>query len=205
MTAGGLTLTDTIPDNLTLVINKSFPMTLKNIKDQNDKPALNYSYDSSTRQLVVHVPDGKALELVFYAQLSGKTGNIDVSNTVNLSGGTSYSVSSTDNKKYQIVQSSAGLNGDDQHIRLKKTREDASTALAGAKFDIVKVNISDDGAVTTETIGNNLEVDANGSLAMIRLCLRIHCTITRKWRRRRDIKKILQNIISGIREMLKNS
>ena len=164
MTAGGLTLTDTIPDNLTLVINKSFPMTLKNIKDQNDKPALNYSYDSSTRQLVVHVPDGKALELVFYAQLSGKTGNIDVSNTVNLSGGTSYSVSSTDNKKYQIVQSSAGLNGDDQHIRLKKTREDASTALAGAKFDIVKVNISDDGAVTTETIGNNLEVDANGSL-----------------------------------------
>ena len=164
MTAGGLTLTDTIPDNLTLVINKSFPMTLKNIKDQNDKPALNYSYDSSTRQLVVHVPDGKALELVFYAQLSGKTGNIDVSNTVNLSGGTSYSVSSTDNKKYQIVQSSAGLNGDDQHIRLKKTREDASTALAGAKFDIVKVNISDEGAVTTETIGNNLEVDANGSL-----------------------------------------
>ena len=164
MTAGGLILTDIIPDNLTLVINKSFPMTLKNIKEQNDKPALNYSYDSSTRQLVVHVPDGKALELVFYAQLSGKTGNIDVSNTVNLSGGTSYSVSSTDNKKYQIVQSSAGLNGDDQHIRLKKTREDASTALAGAKFDIVKVNISDEGAVTTETIGNNLEVDANGSL-----------------------------------------
>ena len=73
-------------------------------------------------------------------------------------------MSSTDNKKYQIVQSSAGLNGDDQHIRLKKTREDASTALAGAKFDIVKVNISDEGAVTTETIGNNLEVDANGSL-----------------------------------------
>ena len=165
MTAGGLTLTDIIPDNLTLVINKSFPMTLKNIKDQNDKPALNYSYDSSTRQLVVHVPDGKALELVFYAQLSGKNGkDIDVSNTVNLSGGTSYSVTSTDNKKYQIVQSSAGLNGDDQHIRLKKTREDASTALAGAKFDIVKVNISDDGAVTTETLGNNLEVDANGSL-----------------------------------------
>ena len=164
MTAGGLILTDIIPDNLTLVINKSFPMTLKNIKEQNDKPALNYSYDSSTRQLVVHVPDGKALELVFYAQLSGKTGNIDVSNTVNLSGGTSYSVSSTDNKRYQIVQSSAGLNGDDQHIRLKKTREDASTALAGAKFDIVKVNISDEGAVTTETIGNNLEVDANGSL-----------------------------------------
>ena len=158
-------MTDIIPDNLTLVINKSFPMTLKNIKDQNDKPALNYSYDSSTRQLVVHVPDGKALELVFYAQLSGKNGkDIDVSNTVNLSGGTSYSVTSTDNKKYQIVQSSAGLNGDDQHIRLKKTREDASTALAGAKFDIVKVNISDDGAVTTETLGNNLEVDANGSL-----------------------------------------
>ena len=165
MTAGGLTLTDIIPDNLTLVINKSFPMTLKNIKDQTDKPALNYSYDSSTRQLVVHVPDGKALELVFYAQLSGKNGNnIDVSNTVNLSGGTSYSVSSTDKKSYQIVQSSAGLNGDDQHIRLKKTREDASTALAGAKFDIVKVNISGDGAVTTETIGNNLEVDTNGSL-----------------------------------------
>ena len=36
--------------------------------------------------------------------------------------------------------------------------------MAGAKFDIVKVNISDDGAVTTETLGNNLEVDANGSL-----------------------------------------
>lgn len=34
MTAGGLTLTDIIPDNLTLVINKSFPMTLKNIKDR---------------------------------------------------------------------------------------------------------------------------------------------------------------------------
>ncbi|MFR3007609.1 MAG: hypothetical protein ACLTML_21065 [Blautia faecis] len=96
-------MTDIIPDNLTLVINKSFPMTLKNIKDQNDKPALNYSYDSSTRQLVVHVPDGKALELVFYAQLSGKNGkDIDVSNTVNLSGGTSYSVTSTDDKNIRL-------------------------------------------------------------------------------------------------------
>ena len=66
------------------------------------------------------------MELVFYAQLSGKTGNIDVSNTVNLSGGTSYSVSSTDNKKYQIVQSSAGLNGDDQTHQIEETREDAA-------------------------------------------------------------------------------
>ena len=117
-------MTDIIPDNLTLVINKSFPMTLKNIKDQNDKPALNYSYDSSTRQLVVHVPMERLWNWYFMHSYQAKNGkDIDVSNTVNLSGGTSYSVTSTDNKKYQIVQSSAGLNGDDQHIRLKKTRK----------------------------------------------------------------------------------
>ena len=165
LTSGGLTLTDIIPDNLTLVINKTFPMTLRNTKDQSDNPALGYSYDSSTRKLVVNVPDQKALELVFYAQLSGKAGeNVSVSNTVNLSGSATYSVTDTDSKQYQVVQSSAGLNGDNNHIRLKKTKEDASTPLKGAKFDIVKVSIDDEGNVTTQTIGNHLEVGNDGGL-----------------------------------------
>ena len=165
LTSGGLTLTDNIPDNLTLVINKTFPMTLRNTKDQSDNPALDYSYDSSTRKLVVNVPDNKALELIFYAQLSGEAGkNVSVSNTVNLSGSATYSVTDTDSKQYQVVQSSAGLNGDNNHIRLKKTKEDASTPLNGAKFDIVKVSIDGAGNVTTQTIGDDLEVGNDGGL-----------------------------------------
>ena len=165
LTSGGLTLTDIIPDNLTLVINKTFPMTLRNTKDQSDNPALDYSYDSSTRKLVVNVPDNKALELIFYAQLSGEAGkNVSVNNTVNLSGSATYIETDTDSKSYQVVQSSAGLNGDNNHIRLKKTKEDASTPLKGAKFDIVKVSIDDEGNVTTQTIGNHLEVGNDGGL-----------------------------------------
>lgn len=165
LTSGGLTLTDIIPDNLTLVINKTFPMTLRNTKDQSDNPALDYSYDSSTRKLVVNVPDNKALELIFYAQLSGEAGkNVSVNNTVNLSGSATYIETDTDSKSYQVVQSSAGLNGDNNHIRLKKTKEDASTPLKGAKFDIVKVSIDDEGNVTTQTIGNHLEVGNDGGV-----------------------------------------
>ena len=165
LTSGGLTLTDIIPDNLTLVINKTFPMTLRNTKDQSDNPVLDYSYDSSTRKLVVNVPDNKALELIFYAQLSGEAGkNVSVNNTVNLSGSATYIETDTDSKSYQVVQSSAGLNGDNNHIRLKKTKEDASTPLKGAKFDIVKVSIDGAGNVTTQTIGNHLEVDNDGGL-----------------------------------------
>ena len=165
LTSGGLTLTDIIPDNLTLVINKTFPMTLRNTKDQSDNPALDYSYDSSTRKLVVNVPDNKALELIFYAQLSGKPSeNVNVNNTVNLSGSATYIETATDSKSYQVVQSSAGLNGDNNHIRLKKTKEDASTPLKGAKFDIVKVSIDDAGNVTTQMIGDDLEVDDDGGL-----------------------------------------
>ena len=165
LTSGGLTLTDIIPDNLTLVINKTFPMTLRNTKDQSDNPALDYSYDSSTRKLVVNVPDNKALELIFYAQLSGEPSeNVNVNNTVNLSGSATYTETATDSKQYQVVQSSAGLNGDNNHIRLKKTKEDASTPLKGAKFDIVKVSIDDEGNVTTQTIGNHLEVGNDGGL-----------------------------------------
>ena len=165
LTSGGLTLTDNIPDNLTLVINKTFPMTLRNTKDQSDNPALDYSYDSSTRKLVVNVPDNKALELIFYAQLSGEAGkNVSVNNTVNLSGSATYIETDTDSKSYQVVQSSAGLNGDNNHIRLKKTKEDASTPLNGAKFDIVKVSIDGAGNVTTQTIGDDLEVGNDGGL-----------------------------------------
>ena len=165
LTSGGLTLTDIIPDNLTLVINKTFPMTLRNTKDQSDNPALDYSYDSSTRKLVVNVPDNKALELIFYAQLSGKPSeNVNVNNTVNLSGSATYIETATDSKSYQVVQSSAGLNGDNNHIRLKKTKEDASTPLKEAKFDIVKVSIDDAGNVTTQMIGDDLEVDDDGGL-----------------------------------------
>ena len=92
-------MTDNIPDNLTLVINKTFPMTLRNTKDQSDNPALDYSYDSSTRKLVVNVPDNKALELIFYAQLSGEAGkNVSVNNTVNLSGSATYIETDTDSK-----------------------------------------------------------------------------------------------------------
>ncbi len=145
-----LTLLDTIDPNVTLDLNSVKVMDLAG----NEISDYKVSYNSQ-RQLTLDIPDEKALRVTYGVVVAGKPGDrVTVSNHAVLTGTDSNETTTTNT--VTIRESSATITGKNGSITLRKFDTNSiKTLLAGATFELYKVENTGESLVATQTSGSD--------------------------------------------------
>lgn len=133
-----LDLEDTLAQNLNLVVS-----TVK-VTDAEGVPIedAGISYDSTTKKLVVHVPDEKFCNVYYEAEIIGEVGkSYSISNTIYLR--QNKSIESSSSGWYQKYETSGIVHGDQDHFQIKKIdKEHLDIGLGGATFALYQVDFN---------------------------------------------------------------
>ncbi len=140
-----VTMTDTLKTDVELVTNSDHSVKVYD-KDGNPVTDSVISYRDDTRTLTVKLPDGVYRKIEFEVQAK-KLGTFTFSNTANLTGREVYSDSTQD--EHKITRHSAGIEGEENTIYLKKIDEfSITTTIEGAVFRLYRCKYGDDMVMT---------------------------------------------------------
>ena len=143
--ADTLTLTDTLDPDASLVTSTIkvtdlntgstavAPVEVENVKDKDGR---------DTVKLTITVPDSRALKVYYEVKPIGDAGDkVQLTNSASLSGVANGS--DTNDRKWNVIDSSAGTEGSAGTFSVTKTDQaNINKKLAGARFQLYKVNVA---------------------------------------------------------------